>query len=157
MTQVLINFSSPCWYLYNLVPVSGRLSPHNLEMFSHKPTTSLLFSLLVFQQLRSTILLRMPFQAQLWHKLAFSSPFFYFNYLFSISSFRRLLLSSTHLLVLSGSCSFFLLIHITGVLCPLLKFFSPYEVFHLVSTGVFGCTSCPLQPFSHVFQPTMFW
>ena len=27
---------------------------------------------------------------------------------------------------------------------------------HLVSTEVLACTSCPLQPFSYVFQPTKF-
>ena len=41
------------------------------EKFFHKPTTSLLFSFLVFQQLRSTLLLKMPFQTLLWQKLAF--------------------------------------------------------------------------------------
>ena len=30
----------------------------------------------------------------------------------------------------------FMLIHLTGVLCPLLKFFSSYQVLHLFSTGV---------------------
>ena len=43
----------------------------------------------MFQQLRSTRLLRMPSQALLWQKLAFSSPFPYFNYLSSILLFRR--------------------------------------------------------------------
>ena len=80
---------------------SGRISPQFWEVF-HKPTTSLLFSLLVFQQLHSTLLLRMPFQALLWQKLSFSSPFF--NYL--SSGGIVMLLSSTHLLVLSRSCYF---------------------------------------------------
>ena len=55
----------------------------------HKTISSVFFSLLVFQQLRSTLLLKMPFQTLLWQKLAFSSPFFYFNHLSSISLSRR--------------------------------------------------------------------
>ena len=69
----------------------------------HKTISSVFFSLLVFQQLRSTRLLRMPSQALLWHKMAFSSPFSYLNYLSSILLFRGIvmLLFSTHHLVLS--------------------------------------------------------
>ena len=55
----------------------------------HKTISSLFFSLLVFQQLHSTLLLKMPFQTLLWQKLAFSSTFFYLNDLSSISLFRR--------------------------------------------------------------------
>ena len=33
-------------------------------------------------------------------------------------------------------CFLFMLINLTGVLCPLLKFFSSYQVLHLFSTGV---------------------
>src|SRR3954467_12606429 len=92
-------------------------------MHSLRPYQAYSFRFWFSQQLRSTLLLKMHFQAQLWQKLAFSSPSFYFNYLSSISSFRRhvMLFSSTHLIVLSGSCSF-VLIHLTGVLCPSFKF-----------------------------------
>ena len=41
---------------------SGRISPHIFRDVFHKPTTSLLFLLLVFQQLRSTLLLKMFFK-----------------------------------------------------------------------------------------------
>ena len=87
--------------------ISCRISLQALRCF-HKPTTSLFVSLLVFQQLRSILLCKDAFQADLWYKLAFSSPFFYFNNLSSILSSRRhcdVALFSHHL-VLSRSCSF---------------------------------------------------
>ena len=49
--------------IQSIVFVCGRISPQDFEMFFHKPTTSLLFSLLVFQQLRSTLLLKMFFSS----------------------------------------------------------------------------------------------
>ena len=103
----------------------------------HKTISRLFFSLLVFQQLRSTLLLRMPSQTLLWQKLAFSSPFFYFNYLYSILSFRRHcgVVLFTHLLVCSGSCSF-RAYPLTGLCAILLKFFSPYQSLASLSTGV---------------------
>ena len=93
--------------IQSIVSVSGRISPQSWDVF-HKPTSSLLFSLLVFQQLHSTLILRMPFQAHLWQKLPFSSPFFRSNDLPFTPSFGGILmlLSSTHLLVFSGACSF---------------------------------------------------
>ena len=74
----------------------------------HKTISSVFFSLLDSQQLRSTLLLKMPCRALLWQILAFSSPFLSFNYqlLFFRSGGIVLLFSSTHLLVLSRSCSF---------------------------------------------------
>ena len=91
-----------------IVSVSGRLSPHNFWDVFHKLTTSLFISLLIFQQLRSILLCKDAFQADLWYKLAFSSPFFYFNDLASILSFRSHcdVVLFTHHLVLSRSCSF---------------------------------------------------
>ena len=93
MTQVLHlsswwnSFSSPCSYQPKSFSfVSGGISPHSFGDVFHKSTSSLLFSLLVFQQLRSTLLLRIPFQALLSQKLAFSSTFVYLNYLSSILS-----------------------------------------------------------------------
>ena len=87
--------------------VSGRISLQALRCF-HKPTTSLFVLLLVFQQLRSTFRLRMPFQVlcdRSWHFLLHS--FLSIIYLlFLPSGGVVMLLSSTHLLVLSGSCSF---------------------------------------------------
>ena len=75
------------------------------EVF-HKPTTSLFVLLLVFQQLRSTLLLRMPSQALLWQKLAFFLHSFLsiIYLLFLRSEGIVMLLSSTHLLALSGPC-----------------------------------------------------
>ena len=43
---------------------------------------------------------------------------------------------STHHLVLSKIMFLSMPIHLTGVSCPLLKFFSPYQVLHNFSTGV---------------------
>ena len=62
----------------------------------------------------------MPSQALLWQKLAFSSPFSYFNYLSSILLFRR----HCHVALFNPSSRFvkdhvlFMPIHLTGVLCP---------------------------------------
>ena len=125
ITQVLqlssrwISFLSPRSYQSNSFPVSGRLSPHNLRCIPQYHI-KLILSLLVSQQLHSTLLLKMPLQALLWQKLALSSPFIYFNYLSSILSFRR---HSVVALINPSSCScqdlvLFLLIHLTGVLRP---------------------------------------
>ena len=67
----------------------GRISPYSFEKFSISPLQAYFFSWLVFQQFCSILLLKMPFQALLWQKLRFSSPFPHFNYLYSILLFRR--------------------------------------------------------------------
>ena len=98
---------------------------------------SLSFSLLFFQQFRSTRLLRMPSKALLSQKLAVSSPFFYFNDPSSILSSGGIVMLLSSLIV--SKCEvrvLFVLIHLSWVLCPLLKFFSPYQVLHLFSAGV---------------------
>ena len=48
----------------------------------------------------------------------------------------------------------FVLIHLSGVLCPLLRFFSSYQVLHLFSTGVLSEFVLPYSFFSQrsVFQ-----
>ena len=88
-------------------------------------------------------------------------------------------LSSTHLLVLSGSCSFHayslnrsvvsIIPLLTGVASKCFHFakfifyvlhfqsqcyrsWSLSSLVHFVSTGVLACTSCSLQPFSYVFN-----
>ena len=101
----------------------------------------------------------MPFQTLLWQKLAFSSPFFYFNYLYSILSFQR----HCDVALFNPSSRFvkdhvlFMPIHLTGVLWPFAQvLFALSHLVHLVLTGVLACTSCPLQPFSCVFQPRGF-
>ena len=114
---------------------SGRISPQFWEVF-HKPTTSLCFSLLIFQQLRSILLCKDAFQAHLWQKLAFSSPFFYFNDLSSIlsSGGMVMLLSSLNI----SNCEdrvLFVLVHLIGVSCPLFKFFPFCQVLPPFSTG----------------------
>ena len=105
MTQVLHlssrrnKFSSPCWYQSNPFPVSGRLSPHSFEMFSISPLQA--YSFRCWFSNNSVITF-------LEGCLAFSSPFFYFNYLSSILLFGRHcdVVLFNHHLVLSGSCSF---------------------------------------------------
>ena len=87
-------------------------------MVFHKPTTSLFFSLLIFQQLRSILLCKDAFQTHLWQKLAFSSPFCYSNDISSIISFGgivTLLFSLT--ISIREDRVLFLLIHLTGVSC----------------------------------------
>ena len=52
----------------------------------------------------------------------------------------------------------FVLIHLTGVLCHLFKFFSSYQVLHLVSTRVVAILSCPLySPFIGLQPPRFTW
>ena len=68
--------------------VSGTISPQVLRCFN-KSTTSLCFSLLVFQQIRSILICKDAFQVHLWQKISFYSPSLYPNNLASILSFRR--------------------------------------------------------------------
>ena len=49
----------------------------------------------------------------------------------------------------------FMLIHLTGVSCPLFKFFSSYQVLHLFSTGVLSEFDIPCSLFIS-FQPEWF-
>ena len=133
MIQVLLlsprwnSFSSPCSYQTNFFSVSGRVSPKFFEMYSIRPYQYYSFrcwfsnnSILAFvvrvlsQDLVSSI-----------HSIAF---FHFFRRLCNVAFF-------SHHLELWGSCSF-MLIHLTGVLCPLLKFFSSYQVSYHFSTGV---------------------
>ena len=103
----------------------------------HKPIISLCFSLLIFQQLRSILLCKDAFQDHLWQKLAFSSPFCYSNDLSSILSSGGIVMLLSSLII--SNCEdrvLFMLIHLTGVLCHLFKFFSSYQVFPLFSTGL---------------------
>ena len=103
----------------------------------HKTISSLFFSLLVFQQLRSILICKDAFQAHLWQKLAFSSPFFYFNDLSSIlSSGGIVMLLSSLIISYCEDRVLFMLIHLTGVLCHLFKCCSSYHVFLLLSVGV---------------------
>ena len=50
---------------------------------------------------------------------------------------------------------FFVLIHLTGVLCHLFKFFSSYQVLHLFSIGVLSKFFLPCSLFI-LFQPEWF-
>ena len=68
--------------------VSGRISPQVLRCF-HKPTTSLFFSLLVFQQLRSIPLVRMLFKFNCGRSCLFLLRFFSFQLSSFYSLFRR--------------------------------------------------------------------
>ena len=115
-------FSSPCRSQFNqsLFPL---VAVCHLIMLgcSHKPTRSLLFSLLIFQQLRSSLLRKdVFFQIHLWKELSFSSPFFYFNDLSSILSF-----GGNVMLLFSLIISFCQdhVIFLTGVLCSHSSFF----------------------------------
>ena len=87
--------------------VSGWFSPQMLRCF-HKPTTNLLFSLLVFQQLCSNLLARMLSKFNCGRSCHFLLRSLYHNDLVSILSFRSHCDAAlfTHLLVLSRSCPF---------------------------------------------------
>ena len=113
-----------------IVSVSGRLSPHNFEMYSIRPYQAYSFCCWFFLQVRSILLFKDAISNSSQAELVLLGPFLYF----SSRGFVRLL-SSTHLLVCQDLV-LFVLILLTGVLCPLLKFFSSCQVFHLLSTGV---------------------
>ena len=85
-------------------------------MLSINPTTTLFFSLLISQQLRSILLLRMLSQIHFRQNLLPSCLFFWVHSYISSGGFVRLL-SSTHLLVCQDLV-LFMLILLTGVLCP---------------------------------------
>ena len=120
--------------IQSIVSFSGIISPHNLEMFSITHNKLTLFVV----GFPTT-----PFDP--FPKDAFSSSFvaeagiffsiLFFNYLSSISFFRRhcdvalFNPSACFVNIMIFSCLSFL----TGLLCPLLKFFSSYQVFLLRS------------------------
>ena len=124
------------------------------------------FSLLDSQQLRSTLLLKMPCRALLWQILAFSSPFSYFNDLTSILFFLRHCDVSSFRFVRIMLFSWF--IHLTGVLCPFCSSSFILSSLHLFSTEVlpklvlsyssfltecFQLCSSPLLSFFQCAQP----
>ena len=107
--------------------------------------------------------------------MLFSSPFFYSNDLSSILSSRGIVMFLSSLII--SDCEdrvFFVLIHLTRVLCHLFKFFSTYQVLHLffnwsvvrilssvflvylVSTRVVPIPSCPLYLSFIALQPPRF-
>ena len=88
--------------------ISGRIVTSSFWDVCHKLTTYLLFSLLVFQQLRSTLLLKMLFKLIGGWRCCFLLRSFVpsIQLIFFHSGGIVLLFSSTHLFVLSGSCSF---------------------------------------------------
>ena len=86
--------------IQSIVSVSGRISPHSFEMLFISPQQAYSFRCWFFQQLRSTLLLRMPFQAlcgRSWHFLLQS--FFLSNDLSSILSPRGLVMFLCSLLI----------------------------------------------------------
>ena len=83
-----------------------------LEKFSISPLQAYSFRCWFFQQLRSTLPLKMPLQALLWQKLAFSSPFLYSNDLSSIFSSGGMVMLLSSLII--SNCEdrvLFVLIH----------------------------------------------
>ena len=88
----------------------------------HKTISSLFFSLLVFQQLRSSICCkRAPSRSCFPSFIPFHSYF--------CSGGFVMLLSSTHLFVFFRIVFFSWFIHLTGVLCPFAQALSFYQVF----------------------------
>ena len=155
MAQVLllsfrwISLKSPCWYQSNLLFfVSGRISPHSFEMFSISPQQAYSFHCW-FSNNSVQLFLRRHALSILFARVVISFPdlLCWRSTFFSFVPEALWLCSLRPIISIAKIMFFSLLIHPTGVLCPLLKFFSSYQVFHLISTGVFRCTSCPLQPF----------
>jgi len=116
------SFSSPwCSHSNQWLPLVAVCHLIMLRCF-HKSTTSLFFSLLVFQQLHSILLCKDAFQVHLWQKLSFSSPFFYSSDLSSILSSEGIVMLFSSLIILfCQDRVLFVLIHLTGVLCHLFK------------------------------------
>ena len=120
-----------------IVSVSGKISPHSFEMFFHKPTTNLFILFLVFPNNYVLTFL----EGCLPRSLVAEVVIF-----FSIPSF---LLSSTHLLVSSGSSSF-LCLSIRPECCVFMPVLSSYLVLHPFSTGVLS--KIVLTPLCHSFN-----
>ena len=156
----------------SMVSISGRLSTHSHEMFFHKSTTSLLVSLLIFQQLRYNLLGRVLSKlncGRSWHFLLHSViRMIYLLFFLSEALWCCSFHSSSRIVRIM----FFVLIHLTGVVSESILVPWAFDSFHfqsercrnwslsflvhLVSTGVLACTSYPLHPFSYVFQPIRF-
>ena len=109
---------------------SGRISPLSWEVF-HKPTTSLFVSLLVFQQLRYNLLGRVLSKlicGRSWHFLLHSViPMIYLLFFLPEALWCCSFHSSSRIVRIM----FFVLILLTGVLCPFAQALSFYQVFHL--------------------------
>ena len=123
-----IIFSSPCLYQCNLFfSLVAKFHLKFRDVF-YKPTTSLLFSLLVFHQLRSSIFCNGALSRSCF-------PSFIPFHSFFCSGGIVMLLSSTHLLVLSRSCSFYDCPFNRSIV-PSCQVLSSYQVLLLFSTGV---------------------
>ena len=156
----------------------------------HKTISSLFFSLLVFQQLRSSFCCKRAPSSYVSLRSSHSILTFVTEALWCCSLRPIVLFCLVHveffpftvgvLPKLHHSYSFYILFNrsivsiiplLTGVSSKCFHFakfifhafhFQPEccrnwslsFLVHLVSTGVLACTSCPLQLFSHVFQPT---
>ena len=101
-----------------MVSISGRLSPHNFEMFSISPLQAYSFCCGFFPTTPLWPSWKGAFQDHLWQKLAFSSPFLYSNDLSSIFSFGGMVMLLSSLIIsICEDHVLFMLIHLTGVLC----------------------------------------
>ena len=121
-----------------IVSVSGRLSPHNFEMFSISPLQACAFRCWFSNNSVQFFFARMLSKlicGRSWHFLLRS---FLPHNLASILSFRRHCDVSlfTHHLRLWRPCSFRAYPFLTGVSCPLFKFFPFCQVLPPFSTGV---------------------
>ena len=94
------------------------------------------FSLLVFLTTPFEPSPKYAFSRSFVTEVGIFSPFSYFNYLSSILLFRR----HCHVALFNPSS-------LSGVLCPLLKSFSSYQVLHLFSTGVMSEFVLPCSSF----------
>lgn len=91
----------------------------------HKTISRLFFSLLVFQQLHPTLLLKMPFQTLIVIEvgICFSILLFQLSIFYSFVPEALKCCSFQPIISFVKDHVLFVLIHLTGVLCPLLKFF----------------------------------
>ena len=121
-------------------------------MFFHKPTTYLFVLLLVFPNNYVLTFLEgcLPRSLVVEVVIFFSIPSFSFIYrLFLSFGGIVMLLSSNHLLVSSGSCSF-LCLSIRPECCVFMPVLSSYQVLHPFSTGVLS--KIVLTPLCHSFN-----
>ena len=136
-------------------PLVAEFSPQDFEMFSISPHQAYPF-VVGFPTTPLYPSQKGAFQAHLWQKLAFSSPFGYSNDLSSILSSGGIVMLLFSLIISNWEDHvLFVLIHLTGVVHPLFKFFSSYQVLHLFSTGVLSEFDLPCSLFI-LFQPEWF-
>ena len=138
-----------------IVSVSDWLSPHNFEMFSISPPHVYSFRCWFYNNYVLTFLQGcFPSSFLAEDFIFFSVPLSQQSSFYSFVP-EALWCCSVHSSSRIEDRVLSMLIHLTGVLCHLFKFFSSYQVLHLFSTGVMS-KSILLCSLFISFQPEWF-